>query len=52
MKALKEALVQNIEYWNSLIWQQIIRQLWEENNRNKNLFYIATEMLLVKDFEH
>ena len=47
MEALKEALVQNIEHWNSLIWQQIVRQLWENNSRDKNLFYIATESLLV-----
>lgn len=50
IRALTDALMQNIEQWNPLIWQQIVRQLWEENNRNKNLFYIATEMLLVKDF--
>ena len=47
MEALKEALVQNIEHWNSLIWQQIVRQLWEDDSRDKNLFYIATESLLV-----
>lgn len=52
IRALEDALIQNIRQWSSLVWQQIIRQLWEENNRNKNLFYIATEMLLVKDFEH
>ena len=51
IRALVDALMQNIEQWSSLVWQQIVRQLWEENNRNKNLFYIATEMLLVKDFE-
>lgn len=52
MKALEDALTQNIEQWTSLVWQQIVRQLWEDNNRDKNLFYIATEILLTKDFEH
>ena len=49
IEALDDALTQNIEEWSVLIWQQIVRQLWEDNNRDKNLFYIATEMLLVKD---
>ena len=52
MKALKDALVQDIEQWTSLVWQQIVRQLWEDNNRDRSLFYIATEMLLIKDFKH
>ena len=46
-KPVMEALVQNIEHWNALVWQQIVRQLWEEDSRDKNLFYIATESLLV-----
>ena len=37
----------NGEHWNALVWQQIVRQLWEEDSRDKNLFYIATESLLV-----
>lgn len=52
MKALKDALVQDIEQWTSLVWQQIVRQLWEDNNRDRSLFYIATEILLIKDFGH
>lgn len=52
IRELEDALTQSILQWTSLVWQQIVRQLWEENNRNKNLFYIATEMLLVKNFEH
>lgn len=28
MKALKEALTQNFIQWSSLVWQQIVRQLW------------------------
>lgn len=47
IRALIDALTQNIEQWSPLVWQQIVRQLWEENNRNKVLFYIATERLLV-----
>ena len=47
MKALKEALTQSITQWRPLIWQQIVRQLWEEDSRNRTLFYFATEELLV-----
>lgn len=52
IRALEDALTQNIGQWTSLVWQQIVRQLWEDNNRNKNLFYIATEVLLIIDFKH
>lgn len=49
MRALKEALtIQDFRKWDALVWQQIVRQLWEENNRDKKLFYFATEMLLTK----
>lgn len=47
MKALVEALTQDINDWNALVWQQIVRQLWEDNSRDKELFYIATEHILI-----
>lgn len=47
MSALKEALtIQDFRQWNALVWQQIVRQLWEDDSRDKKLFYFATEMLL------
>ena len=50
MRALKEALtIQDFRQWNALVWQQVVRQLWEADNRDKKLFYFATEMLLTTE---
>ena len=46
--ALVEA--QNLDWddWSPFIWQQIIRQMAEEDCKNNIMFRIATEFILVK----
>ena len=42
-EALEEALGQDMEQWSALVWQQILRQMFEDNNRDFLLHQIATE---------
>lgn len=45
---LVKALDQKPKEWSTLIWQQIVRQMYEEQNQDEIMFRIATEMLAVK----
>ena len=48
-KFLKEALNKSMQEWNRMVWQQIVRQMYNNVERNETLFNIATEYLLVKE---
>lgn len=47
-EALLETQNQDWRDWSPLIWQQIIRQMAEEDCKNNIMFRIATEFILVK----
>ena len=47
-ESLLEAQNQDWKDWSPLIWQQIIRQMAEEDCKNNIMFRIATEFILVK----
>ena len=47
-ESLLEAQNQDWRDWSPLIWQQIIRQMAEEDCKNNIMFRIATEFILVK----
>ena len=47
-ESLLEAQNQDWKDWSPLIWQQIIRQMTEEDCKNNIMFRIATEFILVK----
>ena len=47
-ESLLEAQNQDWKDWSPLIWQQIIRQMMEEDCKNNIMFRIATEFILVK----
>lgn len=44
---LRKALYCAPHEWNRLVWQQIIRQMYEDEVKNEILFQVATEVLLV-----
>ena len=45
--ALRRALTCAPHEWDRLVWQQIVRQLYEDEMKDEVLFRIATEALLV-----
>lgn len=47
-ESLLKAQNQDWKDWSPLIWQQIIRQMAEENCKNNIMFRTATEFILVK----
>ena len=47
-ESLLEAQNQDWKDWSPPIWQQIIRQMAEEDCKNNIMFRIATEFILVK----
>ena len=47
-ESLLEVQNQDWRDWSPLIWQQIIRQMAEEDCKNNIMFRIATEFILVK----
>lgn len=49
---LEEALNQDWRNWSPLIWQQIIRQMVEDDCKDNLMFRIATEFILVAKSEY
>lgn len=46
-ESLLEAQDQDIRDWSALVWQQIIRQMIEDECKDNLMFRIATEFILV-----
>ena len=49
--SLVEALDQDWRSWSPLVWQQIIRQMIEDDCKDNTMFRIATEFILVAKSE-
>ena len=50
--SLVEALDQDWRSWSPLVWQQIIRQMIEDDCKDNTMFRIATEFILVAKSEY
>ena len=50
--SLIEALDQDWRSWSPLVWQQIIRQMIEDDCKDNTMFRIATEFILVAKSEY
>lgn len=46
-EAISDSLNHDMDSWPSIIWQQIVRQMFIEHNLNNDMFNFATEHLLV-----